>query len=296
MKRRSSARPLVTKKDRDGDTLYLFELKYRNENAPYSPIFTSHVWRYSSDHVYDAWRESENSEGWELLSAERVREPHEPRYNPRTLIDVAMPRRMREIDAENRGVKIVHQRVTRVGTSSVQRAKPAYVIGSRKVRGNPRRATSAEIASTIRSTDISGILSHDDAKDLWNEAWLGEYTVTQVAQATTQRILERNRGRTREQEWLLRRPAQRRRNPSSSVGSLVSASSLHPGDTIQMEDLGRTHIIRGPFRSGRGVRFENEYGNSILLMAHERVKLLARENPRRRKKHARRRRIRRARR
>lgn len=58
---------------------------------------------------------------------------------------------------------------------------------------------------------------------------------------------------------------------------------LRPGDTIQMEDIGRTHVIQGPYRSGRGVRFLDMYGNSIILRPNEPVRLLSRENPKRKK-------------
>jgi len=230
-------------------------------------------------------------------------------------------------------------------------------------RRNPRKpATSNEIVAAINATDVSGVLSHADATNLWNTCWLGEYTVPEVEQAAQRLILARKRagrdfdtrvpgpgtGRRRRRrnpatlydptmQTRMRRaavehyderdtletlpaigygPASRsgvqvvrtrviptggtrrgkpayvigsRRNPSSSVGSLVSASHLRPGDTIELEDLGRTHVIRGPFRSGRGVRFENQYGNSLMLMPGERVRLVARENPRRRARRRRRR-------
>jgi hypothetical protein len=67
-----------------------------------------------------------------------------------------------------------------------------------------------------------------------------------------------------------------RTNPSNVY---IRATDLHPGDVIEMEDLGREHVIEGPFRSGRGVRFVDKYGTSIILRSNERVKLVARENP-----------------
>lgn len=59
----------------------------------------------------------------------------------------------------------------------------------------------------------------------------------------------------------------------------IRASDILPGDTIELEDIGREHVIQGPFRSARGVRFIDSYGNSILLKPHEVVRLVARENP-----------------
>lgn len=60
---------------------------------------------------------------------------------------------------------------------------------------------------------------------------------------------------------------------------MISADQLRPGDVIEMEDLGREHVIQGPYRDGRGVRFVDLYGNSILLRPKEAVRLVLRENP-----------------
>jgi hypothetical protein len=68
-----------------------------------------------------------------------------------------------------------------------------------------------------------------------------------------------------------------RANPA---GQVVTPYDLRPGDTIMLEDLGRMHVIEGPFRSGRGIRFVNEYGNGLVLAPNERVLRLARDNPR----------------
>ena len=38
-----------------------------------------------------------------------------------------------------------------------------------------------------------------------------------------------------------------RTNPSSAM---ISADQLRPGDVIDMEDLGREHVIQGPYRDG----------------------------------------------
>lgn len=66
--------------------------------------------------------------------------------------------------------------------------------------------------------------------------------------------------------------------PNPMTGS-ISAQQLRPGDVIVMEDLGRLHVIEGPFRSTRGVRFRDEFGRGIILQPNERVHLEARENP-----------------
>jgi len=68
-------------------------------------------------------------------------------------------------------------------------------------------------------------------------------------------------------------PTTVRRNP------IILAADLQPGDTIELEDLGREHVIQGPYRSARGIRFIDMYGNSVMLNAGERVRLLSRENP-----------------
>jgi len=65
-----------------------------------------------------------------------------------------------------------------------------------------------------------------------------------------------------------------RKNPGT-----VSPYQLRAGDTIELPDLGRMHVIQGPYRSGRGIRFINEYGNSLLLAPNEAVRVLAHENP-----------------
>lgn len=79
----------------------------------------------------------------------------------------------------------------------------------------------------------------------------------------------------------LQNPSRRRsrRNPSSLAGRRISASYLKPGDTIDMEDLGRVHVIQGPYRSGRGVRFRDQYDRSLMFAPNEPVRLVARENP-----------------
>jgi len=59
----------------------------------------------------------------------------------------------------------------------------------------------------------------------------------------------------------------------------IEAASLLPGDIINLEDLGRLHVVQGPYRSGHGIRFVDLYGNSIKLRPRERVELIARDNP-----------------
>lgn len=73
----------------------------------------------------------------------------------------------------------------------------------------------------------------------------------------------------------------RRYVPRTNPSVMISADQLRPGDVIDMEDLGREHVIQGPYRDGRGVRFLDLYGNSILLRPKEAVRLVMRENPRR---------------
>lgn len=67
--------------------------------------------------------------------------------------------------------------------------------------------------------------------------------------------------------------------PRTNPSVMISADQLLPGDVIDMEDLGREHVIQGPFRSGNGIRFIDLYGNSIRLRPKEVVKLVLRENP-----------------
>lgn len=59
----------------------------------------------------------------------------------------------------------------------------------------------------------------------------------------------------------------------------ISAEDLRAGDVIELEDLGREHVVQGPYRSARGIRFINLYGDSRMLRPNERVHLVARENP-----------------
>lgn len=73
----------------------------------------------------------------------------------------------------------------------------------------------------------------------------------------------------------------RRYVPRTNPSVMISADQLRPGDVIDMEDLGREHVIQGPYRDGRGIRFVDLYGNSILLRPKEAVRLVLRENPRR---------------
>jgi hypothetical protein len=58
----------------------------------------------------------------------------------------------------------------------------------------------------------------------------------------------------------------------------VYAQDLQPGDTIQLE-FGREHIIEGPYRSARGIRFVDQHGTSILLRPNEVVQRVGRANP-----------------
>lgn len=75
-----------------------------------------------------------------------------------------------------------------------------------------------------------------------------------------------------------------RSNPS---GRTVHATELRPGDTILHAKLGREHVIEGPFRSTRGIRFVDQRGESVLLRPSETVHLVAQENPSRRVSRAR---------
>lgn len=59
----------------------------------------------------------------------------------------------------------------------------------------------------------------------------------------------------------------------------VSPYSLRPGDVVDIQGLGREHVIEGPFRSTRGVRFVDQYGNSVLLRPNEGVNLVSHVNP-----------------
>ncbi len=63
----------------------------------------------------------------------------------------------------------------------------------------------------------------------------------------------------------------------------IRADQLRPGDTIEAWGIGREHVIKGPFRSARGVRFIGVKGDSYILGPGEPVLLVDRENPRRRR-------------
>lgn len=52
-------------------TLYLYEITYRDAGG--SPDFKSRVWRYSLEHVRDAFHDSEDPY-WTLVSVQRVPE------------------------------------------------------------------------------------------------------------------------------------------------------------------------------------------------------------------------------
>lgn len=52
---------------------HLYILRYTDRYDEGCPIFESRVWRYSIEHVIDAFHDSDD-EGWALLSVERVRE------------------------------------------------------------------------------------------------------------------------------------------------------------------------------------------------------------------------------
>jgi hypothetical protein len=75
---------------------------------------------------------------------------------------------------------------------------------------------------------------------------------------------------------VIRNPRHKRARRNSS--RTIRAIDLHAGDTIEMEDLGRQHVIQGPYRSGRGIRFVGVYGDSFILHPHEMVTLVARES------------------
>lgn len=65
----------------------------------------------------------------------------------------------------------------------------------------------------------------------------------------------------------------------------VSPYSLRPGDVVEIQGLGREHVIEGPFRSTRGVRFVDQYGNSVWLRPNEGVDLVSHVNPTRATRH-----------
>jgi hypothetical protein len=83
--------------------------------------------------------------------------------------------------------------------------------------------------------------------------------------------------------WFLPNNRQRSANRGRSENPVVSTYDLRAGDTISMPDLGRVHVIEGPYRSGRGIRFVDQYGNGVMLSPNEQVNVVARENPARRR-------------
>jgi len=65
----------------------------------------------------------------------------------------------------------------------------------------------------------------------------------------------------------------RRRNPN------IYSQDLRPGDVISLDGIGREHVIEGPFRSGGGIKFRDQYGNTIKLKPNEVVQRVGRANP-----------------
>lgn len=53
-------------------TLYLYEYTYRDVSG--SPTFKARAWRYSLEHLRDAFGDAPDADGWELVSAQRVLE------------------------------------------------------------------------------------------------------------------------------------------------------------------------------------------------------------------------------
>ena len=53
-------------------TLYLYEITYTDSSDAGCGEMTARVWRYSLEHVVDAFDQSHDSDGWNLLRAARV--------------------------------------------------------------------------------------------------------------------------------------------------------------------------------------------------------------------------------
>lgn len=72
--RRRAPRPFAKKPGKHG-TLYLFEIKYRDEGDPASPTFEQKEWAYDPEHAEDKFWDAPDSDGWRILSITKVREP-----------------------------------------------------------------------------------------------------------------------------------------------------------------------------------------------------------------------------
>jgi hypothetical protein len=63
----------VSKPGKHG-TLYLHLLRYTDASDPSSPVFETRIWAYNSDHAIDKFFDSEDSDGWTVLSWERAQD------------------------------------------------------------------------------------------------------------------------------------------------------------------------------------------------------------------------------
>jgi hypothetical protein len=68
-----SASKYMTKPGQYG-TLYLYEVTYSDDQRDGQPSYTGtqRVWRYSLEHVHDAFHDAPDADGWYIVKASRV--------------------------------------------------------------------------------------------------------------------------------------------------------------------------------------------------------------------------------
>lgn len=72
MKRKPLRERFVSKPGRDG-TLYLFRVEYTDQHDPAFGKDVIRLWAYDTNHAEERFVESEDADGWKVLSVERVR-------------------------------------------------------------------------------------------------------------------------------------------------------------------------------------------------------------------------------
>lgn len=72
------ARKPLTKQGAHG-TLYRYKITYKDESDPGCPVFSYSLWAYNQEHAESRFYDSEDADGWEIISISVVHESHSPK-------------------------------------------------------------------------------------------------------------------------------------------------------------------------------------------------------------------------
>lgn len=103
-------------------------------------------------------------------------------------------------------------------------------------------------------------------------------------QGVIKKLLRAHGFRKSGKKWKLHTPPMDVSMKAGRANPNIYSQDLRPGDVISLDGIGREHVIEGPFRSGMGIKFRDQYGNTIKLKPNEVVERVGRANPSRKRR------------